>query len=92
MRVRVRFRYNSETGEVETFVVEDIGGAHPAADHDAVHNAITTEVANVVERNAEFDELQGGPLVERPPVTESPTVERTSEPATPEREVRPVGE
>jgi hypothetical protein len=87
MRVRVRFRYNSDTGEVETFLVEDIGGARPGADHDAVHDAITADIARVVERNAEIEEVQGA-AQPAPPLTE-----RTSEPAeTGPREARPVSE
>jgi hypothetical protein len=60
MRVRVRFRYREDTGEVEAFVVEDIGGTDRAHDHDAEHDRITAEVARVVEQGALIEEVQGG--------------------------------
>jgi hypothetical protein len=60
VRVRVRFRYNAETGDVETFVVEDLGGAERAVDHDARHDRITADVAGVVERDALIEEVLPG--------------------------------
>lgn len=91
MRVRVRFRYNSETGEVETLLIEDIGGARPGADHDAVHDSIAADVARLVERDAVVDEVRGAaPAREAAPAARSePTA---VEPTTPAREARPAGE
>jgi FtsH ternary system domain X3 len=60
VRVRVRFRYNAETGDVETFVVEDLGGAERAADHDARHDRVSADVARVVERDALIEEVLPG--------------------------------
>jgi hypothetical protein len=57
VRVRVRFRYNADTGDVESFVVEDLGGADRAVDHDALHDRITADVARVVERDALIEEV-----------------------------------
>lgn len=49
MRVRVNFRMNTETGEVEEFLIEDISiDAEP--EHDATHDRIALEVGKVVER------------------------------------------
>jgi len=83
MRVRVRFRVNAETGEVERFVVEDLG-ARTDEDHDAVHDQIAYEVGKVVERRPSPEQVVGGdtggdagPLVYRPDEVL---------PATPERE------
>ncbi|TQS46756.1 hypothetical protein [Cryptosporangium phraense] len=68
MRVRVTFRYNAETGEVEEFRVDDVGSSGVtgrAEDHDARHDRATADVAQVVERNALIEELAPGPAVER---------------------------
>jgi hypothetical protein len=77
MRVRVRFRYRTDTGEVETFLVEDIGGEERAVDHDAVHDRITADLARLVERDALIEEVLPGTVVERPRVAEP----RDEEPA-----------
>ena len=51
MRVKVRFRINVETGEVEEFLITDLGtDVETAADHDAAHDAIAYEVGKLVER------------------------------------------
>jgi hypothetical protein len=63
MRVRVRFRYNADTGEVESFVVEDVGGTRHGRDHDAVHDRVTEDVARVVEQNALIEEVAGADTV-----------------------------
>jgi len=60
VRVKVRFRYNADTGEVETFVVEDLGGDERAVDHDARHDRVTADVARVVERDALIEEMLPG--------------------------------
>ncbi|MGS2640170.1 hypothetical protein [Streptosporangium sp. G12] len=49
MRVRVHFRIDSRTGEVEKFIVEDIS-VEPEAEHESVHDRIAVEVGRVVER------------------------------------------
>lgn len=51
MRVHVRFRVNAATGEVEEFLVTDLGTeAETGVDHDAVHDQIAYKVGQVVER------------------------------------------
>jgi hypothetical protein len=57
MRVRVRFRYNSRTGEVEMFTVEAVDADVSTADHDRRHDAATTEIAGVVDRHPLIDEI-----------------------------------
>jgi hypothetical protein len=52
MRVRVRFRYRADTGEVEVFRVEDTGDGTPAVDHDARHDRATADLARIIENNA----------------------------------------
>ncbi|MFI5893089.1 hypothetical protein ACIA5D_23565 [Actinoplanes sp. NPDC051513] len=81
MRLRVRFRYNAKTGEVEAFTVDDVDGGPRAADHDARHDAATRDVARVVDPYASIHEVGGPPAVE-PPLTLPPDDEeqRRSEP------------
>ncbi|GGV07304.1 hypothetical protein GCM10010260_51260 [Streptomyces filipinensis] len=50
MRVRVEFRYNSETGEVELFQVDDIGRTTRIEDHDAAHDEIAYAIGRVLDR------------------------------------------
>lgn len=52
MEVRVRFRFNKATGEVELFEVLDEGIMRlPEAEHNRQHDRIAAEVGNVVERD-----------------------------------------
>lgn len=63
MRVRVRFRFNTETGEVELFQVDDIGsGSGP--EHDAEHDRISAELGQVLARRPDVEEVS--PLEEPP--------------------------
>ena len=63
MRVRVRFRFNTETGEVELFQVDDIGsGSGP--EHDAEHDRISAELGQVLARRPDVEEIS--PLEEPP--------------------------
>ncbi|GHE08712.1 hypothetical protein [Streptomyces alanosinicus] len=50
MRVRVEFRYNAETGEVELFQVDDIGRTTRIEDHDATHDEIAYAIGQVLDR------------------------------------------
>ena len=49
MRVRVSFRVNTTTGEVETFLIEDTG-TEIEPEHEATHDRIAYEVGRIVER------------------------------------------
>ena len=60
MRVKVRFRFNSVTGEVEAFDVDDMRDGPRLADHDARHDRAAAEVARVVEANALIEEVAPG--------------------------------
>ncbi|MEU4536131.1 hypothetical protein AB0G15_14825 [Streptosporangium sp. NPDC023825] len=60
MRVRVKFRYRAETGEVEMFQIEDLHDGPPLADHDARHDRAAADVARVVENNALIEETFPG--------------------------------
>jgi hypothetical protein len=58
MRVRVNFRVNTETGEVEEFLIEDIS-TEAEPEHDAVHDRIAVEVGKVVERRPAPQQVVG---------------------------------
>lgn len=57
MRVKVRFRYRADTGEVEVFEVDDLHDGPRLADHDARHDRATADVARIVESNALIEEI-----------------------------------
>lgn len=80
MRVKVRFRFNSVTGEVEAFEVDDMRDGPRLADHDARHDRAAAEVARLVERSALIEEVAPGTV----PVTTATT--RAPEEAGPQRE------
>ncbi|MGP4045107.1 hypothetical protein [Streptomyces sp. 2A115] len=65
MRVRVRFRYRADTGEVELYEVEEIGSGPRAADHDARHDRAAAALARLVEDNALIEEVRGDPRPRR---------------------------
>lgn len=56
MRVRVRFRFNTETGQVEVFQVDDVGG-HRSIDHDAEHEEIAHQIGSLLERRVTVEEV-----------------------------------
>jgi hypothetical protein len=60
LRVRVRFRYNSRTGEVETFVVEDLADGQPVPGHDDLHEALASDVGRVVDPHPRIAEEAAG--------------------------------
>ncbi|MBX7548349.1 hypothetical protein [Streptomyces sp. NPDC004232] len=84
MRVRVEFRYNAETGEVELFRVDDIGRATRVGDHDATHDEIAHGIGRVLDRRPGVEEVVPG----REPVPEPPRPHERDQPgeAPPERE------
>jgi hypothetical protein len=66
MRVRVRFRYRAEAGEIEMFQVDDLGDGLPGTDHDARHDRAAADVARVVEANPLVEEVAPGTRPGRP--------------------------
>lgn len=56
MRVRVRFRFNFETGEVERFQVDDLGGGGGRT-HDAEHDRVSSDIGSVLANQPEIDEV-----------------------------------
>jgi hypothetical protein len=62
MRVKVRFRFNAVTGEIEAFEVDDMHDGPRVADHDARHDRAAADVARIVEANALIVELTPGTI------------------------------
>lgn len=60
MRVKVVFRVNKETGEIEEFLVDDMNAEREGADHDATHDGIARRVGAVVERRAAPEQVESG--------------------------------
>lgn len=67
MRVRVRFRFNTVSGEVELFQVDDIsaegadgteGVRSRGAAHDAEHDRISAEIGAVAARRPDVEEVR----------------------------------
>lgn len=68
MRVQVTFRLNVETGEVEVFQVDDLGGTVTAPDHDAVHDDIAHRIGRTLDPRPDVEEvLPAAPGVPLPP-------------------------
>jgi len=63
MRVKVRFRFNAVTGEVEAFEVDDLRDGPRLADHDARHDRAAADVARIIEANALIEEVAPGTAV-----------------------------
>lgn len=84
MRVRVSFRVNTRTGQVEQFLIEDTG-TQIEPGHEAAHDRIAYEVGRVVERRPAPEQVVGGAgtdpagqLTYRPDEVEPPAPERES--------------
>ncbi len=60
MKVKVLFRFNKQTGEVEEFIVDDVDSRLPEAEHNRQHDRIAAEVGRVVERYPHIDEILPG--------------------------------
>ena len=61
MEIKVHFRFNKITGEIELFEVDDEGPMRLSeAEHNRLHDRIAAEVGNVVERNPRVDEILPG--------------------------------
>jgi hypothetical protein len=63
MRVKVRFRFNAVTGEVEAFEVDDLRDGPRLADHNARHDRAAADVARIIEPHALIEEFAPGTAV-----------------------------
>lgn len=88
MDLKVRFRFNTATGEVEVFDVIDDGPMRlPEAEHNREHDRAAAEIGNVLERNPRVDEiLPGAEPLPTTPIAQPPDTETT--PDTPEQKRR----
>jgi len=80
MDVKVRFRFNTLTGEVELFEVTDIGTRRLSeAEHNQHHDQIATELGNVIERHPRISEVfaDGGETNDEIVTEESPVSSST---------------
>jgi FtsH ternary system domain X3 len=84
MRVKVRFRFNSVTGEVEAFEVDDLREGPRLADHEARHDRAAADVARIIERNALIEEVAPGTAAVTTSVTRTQPETETAA-AEPER-------
>jgi len=56
MEVKVHFRFNRRTGEVEAFEIDDVNSGLPWDEHNREHDRIASEIGNLVERNPQIVE------------------------------------
>jgi hypothetical protein len=74
MEVKVRFRFNMTTGEVEEFLVDDVNSRLPEAEHNREHERIAIEIGRVIARNPGLEELSDvGPVPAPVPVPSQET-------------------
>ncbi len=61
MDVKVRFRFNKKSGEVEMFEVDHEGPKNQSeAEHNREHDRIAAELGRVIERNPHVTEILPG--------------------------------
>lgn len=64
MQVKVRFRFNKSTGEVEVFEIADEGPVTSAlSEHNATHDRIAGEIGALVSRAPDISEVLPGTSV-----------------------------
>jgi hypothetical protein len=64
MEVKVRFRFNKVTGEVEEFIVDDVDSRLPEAEHNRQHDLIAREIGRVIERHPGLINVQSSGIEE----------------------------
>jgi hypothetical protein len=83
MEVRVVFRFNKLTGEIERFEVEQ-SSALPLAEHEREHDRLAAEIGSLLERLPRLDEISPGAL----PFTSASRPETIAEAANDEEPMR----
>jgi hypothetical protein len=78
VRVQVRFRFNSNTGEVEMFDIDDLDSRLPRDEHNREHDRIATQIGGVLERHPHLQELAGGSHAAAEPAVEDASSEATT--------------
>ena len=57
MKYHVEFRYHEDTGEIEMIRVEASENGLRDADHDSRHDAVARDLADVLEVDADIEEV-----------------------------------
>jgi hypothetical protein len=86
MGYRVRFRYRTETGQVEMFLVEDLSTGLPTSDHDTRHDAATRDVARVISASPLISEVIGDDV--EPAMRLQGQGDTQEPPSSPDRRIR----
>lgn len=90
MEVKIKFRFNKITGEVEVFDVEDTGTMQLSeAEHNKEHDRIASSLGQVVERNPQVIELPSGSatvLTDPTQVVEDEPEQTTSSKSNPQQQ------
>ena len=60
MKLKVTFRFNRTTGEIEEFRIDDDENAVIERDHDRRHDAAAAALGQLVARHARVEELPDG--------------------------------
>ena len=81
MDVKVTFRFNQITGEVEIFQVTDEGIMRLSeAEHNREHDRIAAELGNLIERNPQIMEVFSDTVsVEQQTISEPANIEESSD-------------
>ena len=81
MDVKVKFRFNQITGEVEIFEVTDEGiMVLSEAEHNREHDRIAAELGNLIERNPQIMEVFSDTVsVEQQTISEPANIEESSD-------------
>ena len=81
MDVKVRFRFNQITGEVELFEVTDEGiMVLSEAEHNREHDRIAAEIGNLIERNPQITEVFSDSVsIEQQTIAEPDSIEESSD-------------
>jgi hypothetical protein len=80
MKVKVKYRFNKATGQVEVLEIDDWESTLPQDEHNREHDRIAAEIGNVVERDPRIIEVlpgAGPPPVDRETSGEPETSTRT---------------
>src|SRR4051794_15566520 len=71
MEVKVQFRFNKVTGQME-FIVDDVDSRLPEAEHNREHERIATEIGRVIAQNPGLERLEELGPPDGPPVINAP--------------------
>lgn len=82
MDIKVKFRFNKLTGEVEIFDIDNEGGITlNESEHNKEHDRIAYEIGSLMERNPLINELFPNTITDsdNPIINEEPEIENKKE-------------